>query len=45
MKESVRKQLPDMIKRSPCRSPFVSYITDVIGYSFGMACAAAMQDR
>lgn len=45
MKESVRKQLPDMIKRRPQRSPFPFAYLDVIRYSFCIACAAAMQDR
>ena len=43
MKESVRKQLPDMIKRRPRRSPFCFAYLDMIGYIFGIACAAAIR--
>lgn len=44
MKESVRKQLPDMIKGDHGGLLFVSYIF-TIEYCLCIACAAAVHDR
>lgn len=45
MKESVRKQLPDMIKRRPQRSPFSFYLFGCDKIPFLYSLCAAMQDR
>lgn len=43
MKESVRKQLPDMIKRRPQRSPFSFCLfgCDRVQFQFSLCCSDA----